>query len=97
MWGLHGSRNGTAASVDVFLKEPSVIGAKKLLDDANVSYDVVIEDLQKAIETENPPKEEIEQLQNRKGEFLFLILFLNCFFFVRKSKRMFITKRLGYQ
>lgn len=76
MWGLHGSKNGTTASVDVFLKKPSVIGARKLLDDAHVHYDVVIEDLQKAIETENPPKEEIEQLQNRKGGFkMFYIVF----------------------
>lgn len=73
MWGLHGRNNGTSASVDVFLKQPSVIGARKLLDDAKVKYDVVIEDLQKAIETENPPKEEIEQLQNRKGRCFFLI------------------------
>lgn len=73
MWGLHGSKNGTTASVDVFLKKPSVIGARKLLNDANVQYDVVIEDLQKAIETENPPKEEIEQLQNRKGWFNYFV------------------------
>lgn len=71
MWGLHGSKNGSTASVDVFLKQPSVLAAKKLLEAAHVSYDVVIEDLQKAIETENPPKEEIEQLQNRKGGLKF--------------------------
>lgn len=61
-WNIHDG------SVDVFLKRPSLEGARNLLQSANVSYEVVIEDLQQAIAEENPPKEVIEQLQNRKGK-----------------------------
>lgn len=63
MWNLN--QNNT--SVDLLIKKPIVIGVKQFLDVTKVPYDVLIDDLQKAIDMENPPKEEIEHLQNRKG------------------------------
>ncbi|XP_055684651.1 carboxypeptidase B-like isoform X2 [Lutzomyia longipalpis] len=61
MWNLNGT------SVDMFLKKPVIADARKLLENAKVPFDVIIDDLQHAIDTENPPPEVIEQLQNRKG------------------------------
>lgn len=59
--------NVNETSVDLFLKQSAVNGATNALRAANVSYSILINDVQKEIEAENPPKEEIEQLQNRKG------------------------------
>lgn len=58
--------NGT--SVDLLLKQPSLSAATRLMAAANVSYAVLIDDLQRDIEAENPPAEVIQQLQNRKGK-----------------------------
>lgn len=55
-------------STDLLLKKGMVEGARRLLSNANVTYEIVIEDLQEAIANENPPKEVIEQFQNRKGK-----------------------------
>lgn len=60
------SSNGT--SVDMLLKQPSLMGATRLLSGANVSYAILIDDLQRNIDEENPPPDVIQQLQNRKGE-----------------------------
>lgn len=60
--------NVNETSVDLFLKRSAVDGAGQALQAANVSYSILINDVQKEIETENPPQEQIEQLQNRKGE-----------------------------
>lgn len=54
--------------MDLLLRKPVIEGAHHLLDAANVTYEIVIEDVQGAIAQENPPKEVIEQFQNRKGE-----------------------------
>lgn len=53
----------------MLLKQPSVLGATQLLTGANVSYDVIIDDLQRNIDAENPPVDATQQLQFRKGEF----------------------------
>lgn len=63
MWNL----NQNSTTVDILIKQGIISGAKNLLNEAKVSYKIVISDLQKAIESENPSQEEIEQLQNRKG------------------------------
>lgn len=42
--------------------------ARSYLQNSNITYRILIDDLQKLIEVENPPKEEIELLQNRKGK-----------------------------
>lgn len=73
MWNTNGS------FVDLFLKTSSIDGASRLLDEAKIKYSIVIDDLQRAIETENPSTEVIQQLQNRKGkhhQFYFLIMYL---------------------
>lgn len=62
MWNTNGS------FVDLFLKTSSIVGASRLLDKAKIKYSIIIDDLQRAIETENPSTEIIQQLQNRKGE-----------------------------
>lgn len=67
--------NTQPSTVDLLLTSKSIIDARQLLNDANISYSVLIEDLQKDIENENPPKAQIEMLQNRKGK-LFLVFFL---------------------
>lgn len=57
--------NGT--SVDMLLKHAELADAGRLMSDANVTYAVLIHDLQRDIEAENPPAAVIQQLQNRKG------------------------------
>lgn len=59
------STNGT--EVDVFLKKDAVDGVRQVLKDNQIGYTVLIDDMQKQIENENPPQEEIEELQNRNG------------------------------
>ena len=59
------STNGT--EVDVFLKKDAVDGVRQVLKDNQIGYTVLIDDMQKQIENENPPQEEIEALQNRNG------------------------------
>jgi hypothetical protein len=68
MWNLQQSY------VDMFVKQPVVQDAKKLLIDSNVPFEVINADLQKAIDEENPSQEQIVQWQNRNGE-------INVFFF----------------
>lgn len=55
-------------STDLLLQRSMIEGARQLLSSANVTYEIVIEDLQEEIAKENPPQEVIEQFQNRKGE-----------------------------
>lgn len=76
MWNLQNSH------VDMFVKQPVVQQAKKLLIDSNVPFEVVIDDLQKAIDEENPPREQIVLWQNRNGKKY--VCFLNHLFEVTK-------------
>lgn len=63
MWSSHGT------TADLFVKKPAVDGgAAAVLESANVTYSVVIADMQEAIDGENPRPEEIALLQDRKGE-----------------------------
>lgn len=61
IWGTNGS------AIDVFLKKSQIDEVGQRLNEANIQYNVVVQDYQKEIEQENPPQEEIEQLQNRNG------------------------------
>lgn len=63
LWSTNGS------DVDVFLKRDAVEGVRQILDENHIGYSVIIEDMQKQIETENPPQEEIEAFQNRNGMY----------------------------
>lgn len=60
--------NSKGQTADLFVKKAAVDGgAAAILDSANVTYSVIIEDMQKEIDAENPRMEEIAQLQDRKG------------------------------
>lgn len=49
------------------MKKDAVDGVRQVLTDNKIGYTVLIADMQRQIETENPPQEEIEALQNRNG------------------------------
>lgn len=68
MWNLQ-MLNKTDPHVDMFVKHAVVEDAKKFLTKVCVPFEVVIEDIQQAIDTENPSKDDIELWQNRNGEF----------------------------
>lgn len=69
--------NSNGTSVDLFLQQSAVADAGRTLATNNVRYSVVIEDLQKAIDEENPPEQDIEY-QDRAGKtnILKFIIFL---------------------
>ncbi|CAD7091291.1 unnamed protein product [Hermetia illucens] len=56
--------------VDIMIDKSARESARSYLQNSNITYRILIDDLQKLIEVENPPKEEIELLQNRKGHRL---------------------------
>lgn len=62
--------------VDYLLKPQVLAEAERHVRTANLSRIVLIDNLQQVIEVENPPAEEIAQLQNRKGKFFFFFRFL---------------------
>lgn len=68
LWSINGTE------VDVFLKSSAVDGARQVLKDNNIPYTILVEDMQRQIEEENPPQSEIEQLQNRNGMQIVLII-----------------------
>lgn len=55
--------------VDIFVKEAELDNSKKYLDENELKFKVVIENIQEAIDTENPPKDEISHWQVRNGKF----------------------------
>lgn len=60
--------------MDLFLKKSAIDGGVgDILDSANVRYSIIIENMQKEIDAENPQQDEIEQLQDRKGTNMQLI------------------------
>lgn len=62
MWG------GNATIIDILVRDSSVEKVKQKLEESKIRYEVIIEDLQKAIDEENPPIEESEDLDDRKGK-----------------------------
>ncbi|EAT48325.1 AAEL000653-PA [Aedes aegypti] len=56
--------------VDVFVKGPKLSGARKLLAKARIPFEVIIDDVQKAIDNENPPKEAVDLWENRDGHHM---------------------------
>lgn len=69
--------------VDYLLKPQVLADAERHVRSANLSRIVLIDNLQQAIEVENPPAEEIAQLQNRKGKWFsfFLSFFIFSYFY----------------
>lgn len=49
------------------MKKSAIDGVRKVLEDNHIRYSVLVDDMQKQIEQENPPQFEIEALQNRNG------------------------------
>jgi hypothetical protein len=68
--------------IDVLVKPETVNKVKGFLDSNGLIFDVVSDNLQAAIDTENPTvtPEEMEELEGRKGEeFEFLCVPVCCF------------------
>lgn len=61
LWSINGTE------VDMFLKQSAVEGVRQVLKENDIPYTVLVADMQRQIEEENPPQSEIEQLQNRNG------------------------------
>lgn len=61
LWSINGTE------VDMFLKQSAVEGVRQVLSENNIAYTVLVADMQRHIEEENPPQSEIELLQNRNG------------------------------
>ncbi|KAG7188823.1 hypothetical protein KM043_008431 [Ampulex compressa] len=67
--GLFSMWSGNDTAVDVMVRPDAIPRVARYLQDKDVKYDVVIADLQKAIDEENPPlsEEAMEELEGRKG------------------------------
>lgn len=61
LWSINGTE------VDMFVRKSAVEGVTQILKENNIRYTVLVADMQRQIEEENPPQSEIEQLQNRNG------------------------------
>ncbi|XP_050297839.1 carboxypeptidase B-like [Anthonomus grandis grandis] len=59
MWG------GNVSAIDILVKPNAVDKVRNILSQERINYDVAIDDLQKAIDEENPPPEKEEE--NRNG------------------------------
>jgi hypothetical protein len=64
MWNLNADD-----TVDMFMRYHKLDDAQVLLDSSKVPYEVLIKDLQNAIDEENPSLEEIDLWENRNGMF----------------------------
>lgn len=67
MWNLQ-MANRTTPYVDMFVKRAAVVDAKKFMKQSRVPFDVLIEDVQGVIDTENPPLDDVDLWINRDGE-----------------------------
>lgn len=59
--------SGNSTNIDILVKQGSIEKVKQKLQDNNIKFVVIIEDLQKAIDEENPPFTEEEDLNDRQG------------------------------
>lgn len=67
IWNLQ-MTNLTQPYVDMFVKRAMVSGARDFLVQVRVPFDVVINDIQDAINNENPSMDDVDLWQNRNGE-----------------------------
>ena len=60
-----------SSTMDVLVKPESADEVKEFLDKNGLQFDVIIDDLQAAIDAENPSlsPEEMEELEGRKGKW----------------------------
>lgn len=68
MWNLQVA-NQSNPYVDVFVKRAAVIDARNFMKTVRVPFNVLIEDVQRAIDTENPPLDDIDLWVNRDGKW----------------------------
>lgn len=61
MWG------GNAAFIDILVKAKSLQKVTQKLKENNIEYELLIPDVQKAIDEENPPMLEEEETDDRQG------------------------------
>lgn len=74
--------------MDILVKQTAVQNVTRVMKRENITYDIIIEDLQKRINEENPPLDENEiELQDRRGEFEILIINILINFFTNKTRR----------
>ncbi|KAG5684517.1 hypothetical protein PVAND_013746 [Polypedilum vanderplanki] len=66
MWNLQ-MANASNAYVDMFVKQSVVDDAREFLKKSQVPFEVIIEDIQDSIESQNPPLDDIDSWQNRDG------------------------------
>lgn len=61
---------GSQSSIDVLVKPNAVQNVTRVFNRENISFEVVINDLQERINEENPPLDQNElELQDRRGKF----------------------------
>ncbi|KAJ2945718.1 hypothetical protein O0L34_g559 [Tuta absoluta] len=59
---------GNQTSIDVLVKPNAITNVTRIMRRENITYDVIIEDLQRRIDEENPPLDQNElELQDRRG------------------------------
>lgn len=59
---------GNQSSIDILVKSNAISNVTRVFKREKISYDIIIDDLQKRIDEENPPLDENElQLQDRRG------------------------------
>ena len=63
-----------SSTMDVLVKPESADKVKEFLDKNGLQFDVIIDNLQAAIDAENPSltPEEMEELEGRKGKYTVL-------------------------
>lgn len=83
--------NGTA--IDVLVKPHAVENVTAILKKEKIRYEVVVENLQKMIDEENPPLDENElELQDRRG----ILYFVDCVSIIRKMYTVLsMTKKIN--
>lgn len=59
--------NANDETIDVFVKSGSIDGVQQLLAEANIRYEVIVEDYQMVIDEENPTQVEIALMQRKSG------------------------------
>jgi hypothetical protein len=89
-----------SSTVDVLVRPQIADKVKEFLDSSGLTFDVVIDNLQAAIDAENPTMtpEEMEELEGRKGELHdFLCVPVSCsviqgILLMRKSEHMLLSE-----
>lgn len=58
-------------SVDIYIKKDKIQEVKQALNNASMDFRILVEDVQQAIDEENPPQkfEELNEFSTRKGEY----------------------------